>query len=131
MDDETNEPAEQQFDRQPMLDTLGEALRSCFERLRSTGCNPSGTVIFRSKSGAAADFSVRMMDDGVDVNAGEESPNGAVLEIVGDPDRICAVLTGEQDAREQFYRGGIQVRGDLGYLSRAGVQLGWFDHPIV
>jgi hypothetical protein len=54
-----------------------------------------------------------------------------LLEVIGDPRRIRAIVRGEKDARMQFFAGVIRVRGDMHYLSELGMQLGFLKTPIV
>lgn len=53
-----------------------------------------------------------------------------LLEVVADADTLRAVLDGEVDAREQYFKGGLLVRGDLRYLSDVAMELGILSHPL-
>ncbi|GAA4063821.1 SCP2 sterol-binding domain-containing protein [Actinomadura miaoliensis] len=53
-----------------------------------------------------------------------------VVEVMGDAETVRAILDGEIDARERFLQGGLQVRGDLRYLSDVALELGLLKHPL-
>jgi hypothetical protein len=53
-----------------------------------------------------------------------------IVEVLGDPDAIHAVLSGAVEGRAQFLRGGLRVRGDLRYLSDLATELGLLAKPL-
>jgi hypothetical protein len=57
-------------------------------------------------------------------------PRAGQLEVIGDADRIQAILAGEKDGRMQFLAGGFRVRGDLRYLSDIALELGLIKEPL-
>jgi hypothetical protein len=60
----------------------------------------------------------------------EGRPGKPVLEVLGDPEAINAVLSGAVEGRKQFLEGGIRVRGDLRYLSDLALELGLLAKPL-
>jgi hypothetical protein len=62
---------------------------------------------------------------------GGDDRSPPLLEVIGDPRRIGAIVRGTKDARMQFFAGGIRVRGDMHYLSEIGMRLGFLKKPIV
>ena len=60
-----------------------------------------------------------------------ESTAGAPhVEVIGDANRIRAILEGRKEGRLQFYAGGIRVRGDLQYLSDLAYEMGLIKEPF-
>jgi hypothetical protein len=86
--------------------------------------------VFRAVEGEAPIFTLRSSDRtaAIEAGAGDATP---LLEVIGDPRRIAAIVRGEKDARLQFFAGGIRVRGDMHYLSELGMQLGFLKTPIL
>jgi hypothetical protein len=89
----------------------------------------AGAIVFRDPSDENAVFSLRTTDRRAELVEGFHGD--ALLEISGDPRRLRAILEGRKDAREQFYAGGISVRGDMRYLSELGLALGFLKTPLV
>jgi hypothetical protein len=85
-----------------------------------TGSAAGGVVLIAGEGGAL----VRELEVG-------SEPAAPLLEVIGDPVRVAAIIRGDKDARLQFFAGGIRVRGDIGYLSEIGMKLGFIDRPLV
>jgi len=109
---------------------LQRTLEAVATRLHRERVLKPGSIVIRAEEAASAAIVLRATDTGVQVEAGGEHPD-ALLEVMGDPRRINAVLNGSKDARMQFFAGGIRVRGDMHYLSELGMQLGFLKKPIV
>jgi hypothetical protein len=68
--------------------------------------------------------------DGVKVALAAERTGTPLIEVLGDPDAVQAVLSGKVEGRKQFLSGGIRVRGDLRYLSDLALELGLLEKPL-
>jgi hypothetical protein len=68
--------------------------------------------------------------DGVRVAPAGERTGTPLIEVLGDPDAVQAVLSGKVEGRKQFLSGGIRVRGDLRYLSDLALELGLLEKPL-
>jgi hypothetical protein len=88
-----------------------------------------GAIVFRDPGDERATFALRATDRRAELVDGPDAD--PLLEISGDPRRLRAILEGRKDAREQFYVGGISVRGDMRYLSELGLALGFLKSPLV
>ena len=86
--------------------------------------------MFRTAEGETPIFALRSSERAAMIEARADDP-APLLEVIGDPRRISAIVRGEKDARLQFFAGGIRVRGDMHYLSELGMQLGFLKKPIV
>lgn len=115
------------------LAELEEAVVTVAEKLHRDRLLRDGTIVLRADSEAAAGLVVRMGPKGFEVVplAGVEEGAPPLLEVIGDPRRLAAIVRGEKDGRRQFLAGGIRVRGDMSYLSELGMRLGFLDTPIV
>jgi hypothetical protein len=108
---------------------LQEALRK-FEgsRLRR-----EGTILIRfvGEDGgeSVGDFHVHSRVSGCELSR-KEGHAPPLIEIIGEPERIRAVLEGGREGLAQFYRGGIRIRGDLQYLSELAYELGFIREPF-
>jgi hypothetical protein len=108
---------------------LQQAVESAATRLhRDRGLRP-GAIVFRTAEGEAPLFTLRATETSFQLDTTAEA--APLLEVIGDPRRIRAIVRGEKDARLQFFAGGIRVRGDMNYLSELGMQLGFLKKPIV
>lgn len=120
--------AQRARDVQALHDAVTEHSKSLFDEK----VLKPGLIVFRAADGSATDLCVLVHASGVDVgvraDATDEKP---ALEVWGEPRRLESIVRGEKDARKQFFAGGIQVRGDMRYLSELGMRLGFLDQPIV
>lgn len=112
--------------------TFQESLGRVSERLAKSKAMKPGDIVFRLAGQAGGNFVVECSEKGVRV--GESPAAGAdrtpLVEVIGDANRIHAILAGEKDAREQFLAGGFRVRGDLRYLSDVALELGIIKEPL-
>jgi hypothetical protein len=81
-----------------------------------------GSILFRLTGENGGDFHVHSTSTGCSVS--REAAGPPLIEVMGDADRIGAILDGSKEGRLQFYAGGICVRGDLHYLSELAYELG-------
>jgi hypothetical protein len=114
------------------LAELEQAVMTVAEKVRGDGLLRDGSIVLRSDKEAAGGLLVRAGRKGVELAplAGGEEGAPPLLEVIGDPRRLAAIVRGEKDGRKQFLAGGIRVRGDMDYLSELGMQLGFLDKPI-
>ena len=112
------------------LQSLQQTVEGIFTRLYRDRLLQHGTIVFRMAEGDAPAFALRVSEYGVQIEPGGDHAD-AVLEVMGDPRRIDAIVRGRKDARLQFFAGGLRVRGDMHYLSRLGMELGFLKTPIV
>jgi hypothetical protein len=96
-----------------------------------------GDIVFRLSGPSGTSDSVLTADrDGVRVVPADDvvPANGRtrkpLVEVLGDPEAVRAVLAGEVEGRERFLAGGIRVRGDLRYLSDLALELGLLAKPL-
>ena len=68
--------------------------------------------------------------DGVRVVPAAGRTGPPLVEVLGDPEAVRAVLSGEVEGRKRFLAGGIRVRGDLRYLSDLALELGLLAKPL-
>jgi hypothetical protein len=111
---------------------LNEAVSEAAGKLHGDRLLREGSIVLRTDGEAAGGVVVRAGRRGFKVvpHEGSEDGDQPLLEVIGDPRRLAAIVRGEKDARKQFLAGGIRVRGDMGYLSELGTQLGFLDRPI-
>jgi hypothetical protein len=99
----------------------------------ATGVRP-GDIVVRvlGEGGEAHRLSVTASERSSAEVVVEDTADGAepLIEILGDRATLQAVLDGAVDAREQFFTGGLRVRGDLRYLSDLALELGLLKHPL-
>lgn len=111
--------------------SLDRSLERLAERLRSGGRTRRGDIVFVVTGGRAGQYTLECAPGAVSVSAtagrGDRTP---LIEVIGDAETLQAVLDGERDAREQFFQGGLRVRGDLRYLSDVAMELGILKAPL-
>ena len=112
------------------LHGLQQTIEGIATRLYRDRLLQHGTIVFRVAEGNAPAFALRVTEYGVHIEPGADHAD-ALLEVMGDPRRIDAIVRGRKDARLQFFAGGLRVRGDMHYLSRLGIELGFLKTPIV
>lgn len=119
-------------ERRPKYDmaTLANAVQAIGARLHREGVLRPGQIAFRS-GGAAGDGFVLSATEACAATQPGEPDTQPLLEIIGSPDRIQAILSGRRDGRALFFLGGIRVRGDMHYLSELGMKLGFLRTPIL
>ena len=83
-----------------------------------------GSILLRLSGENGGNFYLHSTNSGCSVlhEAAEAPPH---VEVIGDADRICAILRGDKEGRLQFYAGGMRVRGDLQYLSELAHEMGF------
>jgi predicted lipid carrier protein YhbT len=108
---------------------LQASIESAMSRLLKEGRLQSGSIAFRDPGDDGTVFVFRATGNRFEF--AREVDSAPLLEISGDPKRLQAIIEGRKDAREQFFAGGISVRGDMHYLSELGMMLGFLKTPIV
>jgi hypothetical protein len=96
-----------------------------FERARTRRI---GSILLRLTGENGGDFYVHSTSAGCSVSRDAAGPPH--IEVMGDANRIRAILDGSKEGRLQFYAGGICVRGDLQYLSELAYELGLVKEPF-
>lgn len=126
----TPRPRRSEAAHQKHVAALQQAVEAAAARLQPERRLRPGAIVFRAAEGETPIFALRSSERGamVEASAADAAP---LLEVIGDPRRISAIVRGEKDARMQFFAGGIRVRGDMHYLSELGMQLGFLKKPIV
>lgn len=90
-----------------------------------------GDIAFRLAGTAGKAELVLAADrDGVRVVPAAGRTGTPLVEVLGDPDAVRSVLSGEVEGRKRFLAGGIRVRGDLRYLSDLALELGLLAKPL-
>jgi hypothetical protein len=88
-----------------------------------------GSILLRLTGENGGDFYVHSTNAGCSVSH-EAAAGPPHVEVIGDADRICAILAGDKEGRLQFYAGGMRVRGDLQYLSELAHEMGLIREPF-
>jgi hypothetical protein len=98
------------------------------ERMGSARSLREGAIVLHYADGT----STHLQSAGGAVRVADGAPvqGEVLLEVYGDADTIGAILAGEKDAVREFFAGGLRVRGDIGYLSDLGVELGVLRRPL-
>lgn len=114
------------------VEELKQAVLTAADKLQGDRLLRDGSIVLRTDSDAAGGLILRAGPLGFEAvpHAGIEDGAPPLLEVIGDPRRLAALVRGEKDGRKQFLAGGIRVRGDMSYLSELGMQLGFLDKPI-
>lgn len=114
------------------VEELKQAVLTAADKLQGDRLLRDGSIVLRTDSDAAGGLILRAGQQRFEVvpHAGIADGDPPLLEVVGDPRRLAAIVRGEKDARKQFLAGGIRVRGDMSYLTELGMQLGFLDKPI-
>ncbi|MCJ8159565.1 SCP2 sterol-binding domain-containing protein [Sphingomonas sp. LaA6.9] len=109
---------------------LEKLAHSALKKLHADKVLRTGSIVFRAGEGTTEGFAIKATDQRLSVerSLGREP---ALVEIIGDPKRIAAALSGRRDARQLFFLGGIRVRGDMHYLGELGLRLGILKTPIL
>jgi hypothetical protein len=113
----------------PSRRSLDDMLQEAVRKLEGSRMRRTGSILFRFVGEGGGDFHVHSYATGCSLSreAGQAPP---LIEIIGDPEQIRAVLEGGREGLAQFYRGGIRVRGDLQYLSELAHELGFIREPF-
>lgn len=110
---------------------LGRSIDTLADKLRTARPTRRGDIVFVATGARAGQFTLTLTPGSVRVNsAAGRSDRPPLLEIIGDGETLRAILDGELDARDQFFQGGLRVRGDLRYLSDAAMELGILKAPL-
>jgi predicted lipid carrier protein YhbT len=89
----------------------------------------AGHIVLRLTGSHGGHFAVRVREGKVDVL--KDVPAGHhAIEVIGDAQRVLAVLEGKKDARAQFLAGGFRVRGDVRYINDLALAMGILKSPI-
>ena len=108
-------------------------LQETLRRFEGSRMRREGTILIRfvGEDGGegAGDFHIHSRLSGCELSR-EPSQAPPLVEIIGEPERIRAVLEGGREGLAQFYRGGIRIRGDLQYLSELAYELGFIREPF-
>ncbi|MGZ6983205.1 MAG: SCP2 sterol-binding domain-containing protein, partial [Ilumatobacteraceae bacterium] len=99
------------------------------ERLSKARTLREGTIALHFTDGRSAHL--ECSPAGVQITEGMPADHTPLLEVMGDPQRIQAILEGRKNAVKEFFAGGLRVRGDLGYLSELGMELGILRRPLM
>lgn len=102
---------------------------SLAKKLEKAEALREGAMLFRLTGKEAGEYRLECSAKGVRVAKG--MPRGApLLEVMGDAQRIRAIIEGKKDARKQFFAGGLRVRGDLLYAAELGRELGILEGEL-
>jgi hypothetical protein len=116
-----------------MTETLGrtafdETLRGLAPKVATARKTRRGDIAFRPTGGKPVVLAAERGK--AEVVPAEGRTGKPIVEVLGDPDAINAVLSGAVEGRRQFLQGGIRVRGDLRYLSDLATELGLLAKPL-
>jgi len=99
---------------------------SKFDRART---RRAGSILLRLTGENGGDFYLQSSSTGCCISR-ESTAGTPHIEVIGDANRIRAILEGRKEGRLQFYAGGIRVRGDLQYLSDLAYEMGLIKEPF-
>ena len=103
---------------------LDRSVARLAERIQSCRRTRDGQIVIETSGDSPARYVLACGAGGVDVRTDAAPTATPTLVIIADADILRSVLDGERDAREQFFEGGLRVRGDLRYLSDLALELG-------
>ncbi len=107
------------------------ALQSIAPRVQQARMRRNGDIAFRlAGTSGKAEMVLAVEGDGVEIVDAAGRTGEPLVEVLGDPEAVRAVLSGEVEGRERFLAGGIRVRGDLRYLSDLAIELGLLAKPL-
>lgn len=112
--------------------TVRAAIRDVGQRLEKTSAARDGEIAFRLAGTGGGEYWLQRSDGKVELSEallGENKLQPAI-EIIGKAGTVQRILSGEVDAREEFLKGSLRIRGDLRYLSDISLELGFLDEPL-
>lgn len=112
---------------------IASRLESVAERLREARTARSGDIVVTLTGSEAGGYTLQLAHGSATVTSSTgsmERVERPLLEVVADSEILRAVLDGEVDAREQYFKGGLLVRGNLRYLSDLALELGILSRPL-
>jgi len=111
------------------LSPAEQSLRRLANRASGAKALQEGHIVLRLTGRHGGIFALRAQGGKVEVL--NDIPAGPhPIELIGDAQRVLAVLEGKKDARAQFLAGGFRVRGDVRYISDLAMELGILKTPI-
>ena len=111
------------------VESLAAALNTFVTKFDRARTRRLGSILLRLTGENGGDFYLHSTSAGCSMS--RESTAGAPhVEVIGDANRIRAILDGRKEGRLQFYAGGIRVRGDLQYLSDLAYEMGLIKEPF-
>ncbi|HET9638902.1 MAG TPA: hypothetical protein VFP12_06825 [Allosphingosinicella sp.] len=116
--------------KQQAVAALERAVNSAARKLHAEKALRRGVIAFRTGNEENDRFMLKADASGAAIDRGPAAGQ-PLIEVMGDPARISAILSGRREARKLFLLGGIRVRGDMAYLSELGMKLGILDEPLV
>lgn len=110
-------------------DSFATALNTFVTKFDRARTRRVGSILLRLTGESGGDFYLHSTSTSCSVS--RESANSTPhIEVIGDANRIRAILEGRKEGRLQFYAGGIRVRGDLQYLSDLAHEMGLIKEPF-
>lgn len=115
--------------------TVDQVLKQLAGRFDRAHSRKEGTIHLQLLGAGGGDFVIASDRLKTTVSGGAKSKpavsgESAHLRIIGDADRIRAILEGRKDGLAAFAGGGIRVQGDLRYLSALATELGFVKKPF-
>ena len=110
--------------------TFDSTLQEIAKKVQGNRKLRHGDIAFRLSGRGKAEKVLTADRDGVRVVPAADRPQAPLIEVLGDAEKVRAVLAGEVEGRKQFLAGGIRVRGDLRYLSDLALELGLLAKPL-
>jgi predicted lipid carrier protein YhbT len=104
-------------------------LNDVVRKFETAHARRAGSILFRMIGDGGGEFYLHSTSAGCELS---REPRGGPphVEVIGDVDRILAILDGRREGRLQFFAGGIRVRGDLYYLSEIAHEMGFIKEPF-
>lgn len=99
-------------------------------RLGQTKALRHGAIVLRMTGPGGGEFRLDCTSEGARLFKGFTKPETALIEVTGDAQSLRAIFEGKKNARAEFHKGGIRVRGDLRYLSDLALELGIIRRPL-
>jgi hypothetical protein len=106
-------------------------IESLAQRLGTLRSSRRGEILFTVSGSESGQYAVDTSPGSAQFRAGAARGDSPPLfEVIADSDTLRAVLDGEVDVRQQYFKGGLRVRGDLRHVSDVAMELGYLEHPL-
>lgn len=104
-------------------------LKGLAKTLGETDVLKEGTILLRLTGTGGGEFYLECSKRTVRLSR-DVPKTTPLIEVKGDARRVRAIIEGTKDAVVQFGASGVQVRGDLKYLSDLLLELGIIEEPF-
>ena len=106
---------------------LRDLLEGATERLRKAASLRDGSIVFRFRDGDVHHFRVHRQS--IEVVKGEPKDK-PLIELIGEPDALTAILEGRKDVLSHFFKGHFRIRGNPKFYRALAMELGFIEKPV-